>query len=494
MPSDFDGDGYSDAAVAVPGEDINGVRDAGSVLVFRGGAAGLSPSSTVLTMTSLDVNGGNVSGGRFGEALASGDFNGDGCADLAIGAPGDSRGNVFAPYWDGRRRHDGAVSVLYGGIRGLTEEGRQRLTAPRLGAYGYASFEDSYVDCDPGHCAVATAGYAVASGDFDADGYDDLVTQMSGGEVTSTVDGRRTGGWPLAVTFGGPRGLVVRSTVLVDASAPGFPTDQRVHQFGIEFDVADVDGDGRDELVSALVHSGEFVLASVPIRRGVGPGRARLWGYGSPGVVGTGMGRYLEQVITGDFNADGVGDAALCTGDEFGQAEVLVGYGSPVGLNSGSAAVLPALTFPAPRAPGFGAGYPEALVAGDLNGDGDDELVVAARNRNDVVVVAGSSASGLRPATATGFSQDTPGMPGGTELYDGWGAVLAVGEYGRRGGADLLVGAPGEDLGGGAVTAIFGSTDSEVGLTAAGAQRFTQATPGVIGAHEPSDQFGRALG
>src|SRR5206468_8363160 len=60
---------------------------------------------------------------RFGEAVAAGDFNGDGYQDLATGAPWDA-GSFY---------HSGTVTVLWGSALGLTHVGRQRVTESSVG-------------------------------------------------------------------------------------------------------------------------------------------------------------------------------------------------------------------------------------------------------------------------------------------------------------------------------------------------------------------------
>jgi hypothetical protein len=76
------------------------------------------------------------------------------------------------------------------------------------------------------------------------------------------------------------------------------------------------------------------------------------------------------------------------------------------------------------------------------------------------------------------LTQETPGVPGAAEPSDLFGAALVAGRFNGDQFSDLAIGAPGEDLGGaagaGAVTILFGSPG---GLGGAGARLLTQANP-----------------
>ncbi|WP_020116352.1 FG-GAP-like repeat-containing protein [Streptomyces canus] len=118
--ADVDGDGFLDVVTGVPGEDLgpatapNSVKDAGAVVVLSGRADGLTGvgSHQVVTQDSPGVPGATEKGDAFGGAVHVGDANGDGLADVAVGAPGENAG--AGSVWSFRSR--GQYVVSPGGV------------------------------------------------------------------------------------------------------------------------------------------------------------------------------------------------------------------------------------------------------------------------------------------------------------------------------------------------------------------------------------------
>ncbi|MEV0721178.1 hypothetical protein AB0I37_00165 [Micromonospora purpureochromogenes] len=126
-------------------------------------------------------------------------------------------------------------------------------------------------------------------------------------------------------------------------------------------------------------------------------------------------------------------------------------------------------------------------------GDSDEVDAGNKSHAGGVWVVPGSS-SGLVFSSAKHFNQSSVGVPGAAESQDRFGGALAAGDINGDGREDLAIGAWGEAIGtkteAGSVTVLYGGS---TGLTATGAQFLQQDQAGVPGAAERNDRFGYSL-
>ncbi|WP_416974425.1 trypsin-like serine protease [Streptomyces sp. 4F14] len=104
--TDFNCDGVEDIAIADPTATIGGDAGAGSVRIVYGGGKGNAEIHQDLDW----VNGGAEAGDNFGEAIATVDYNADGCTDLVVGTPGEALGDASDA---------GMTDLLYGAPGGL---------------------------------------------------------------------------------------------------------------------------------------------------------------------------------------------------------------------------------------------------------------------------------------------------------------------------------------------------------------------------------------
>ena len=97
------------------------------------------------------------SGDRFGFSLANGDFDNDGFDDLAIGVPSED-----LEFTNGTIEDAGVIHVVPGSNSGLTNNGSKLFSQDTNGIAGSPESGDAF-------------GYSLASGDFDNDGFADVV-------------------------------------------------------------------------------------------------------------------------------------------------------------------------------------------------------------------------------------------------------------------------------------------------------------------------------
>ena len=493
LPFDFNGDGYAELVVGVPGEAIGVRQDAGAVNVLRGSQSGPTARGDQLWYQSVrGVAGRSERFDLFGSAVASGDFDRDGFADLVIGVPGEAVGTP---------RRAGAVQVIYGSATGLTTA-RDRLWFPGLGGV-------------PGDQATSGGfGSALAVGDFDGDGYPDVAIGAPG----TTVRGI-WGSGQVVILRGSAAGLTAVGAQVWDQASPGVDSEPEDpgenwsgEGFGSVLAAGDLDADGRPDLAVGVPFE-DRGLGAVQVLLGSTSG---LTAVGAQYLIGEafdpaepvareGFGGVLALA---DFNGDGRADLAVgrpnaaLGGAAKSGGRVSVIYSQPGGVLRPETAQDWNLEAHFPNTDQAWAWFGQALGPGDFTGDGIADLAVGASasgvaglEQDGAVYLVLGSPTGLTE-TLLVLTQETPGVPGVQESLDAFGMEQLAAARLSGGSTDwLLVGAPCEALGrktcAGAVTVVPGSA---TGVNPAGSSMWTQARAGVRGIAERFDRFGVVSG
>jgi hypothetical protein len=415
------------------------------------------------------------------------DFDGDGYADIAIGAPFDDvNGQADA----------GVVHVFYGSATGLQAADSQVWHQDRPSVSNTAEAGDRF-------------GRGLTTGDFDQDGYEDLAVGVPGEDLGGVVD---QGG--VNIIYGSGDGL------FGDTDQPLLPRANEAYA-GAEIGFALEAIDTIDDAGSDFSRDGRADLA-----------------IGMPGHDGRGK----VMIFSGEFfDRDGLHALAivaepdmpvtpgarlgsvLAAGDRSATAQYLAA-GAPLDASSdssrtgipksGAVFVVTNGRNVTPIRQGARYGdvqeegdrFGSALATGDIDGEDDsDELVIGAPYEDIGSHVDAGLVHVLLPVTCpigqscpSGMTlhEDSAGVPGVRSPGDRFGAALAVGEFGFGFGQDLAVGVPSDDVGGsaaGAVTLIYNNMTGQLETDPTINDRFHQGSPGFVERPEAADLFGATL-
>ena len=466
---DVNGDGYADVIVGSPTW-TNGQLNEGAIWIYHGSASGLS--STASAFLESD----HVQGHLGFDVDCAGDINNDGYSDVVVGAP----------YWNGGLNNEGKFFVYMGSASGL------QLASP-------VAVESNQLDAEFG-------GAVSAAGDVNGDGYSDVIIGAY------LYDNGQVDEGAAFIYLGSSTGLQVPAADTLENDSAG-------SWFGFDVtNVGDVNGDGFAEVgMSALMYSsGQMQEGAVYVYEGSASGveSAPSFAYES-NMLGGRLGnrvsscgdmngdgyadfmattiRYTNpspsegavyffegsanglnptpvQVLESNQNSANMGSAAACVGDvngdglsdvavgvflydnpEINEGVVWVYHGATDGLSS-----LPSLL--EVNQPGARMGQSGAS-AGDVNGDGYDDLVIGADLYDNPTTNQG--AAFVYYGSESGVSNIPDAILQGTVGNARFGSsVDAAGDVNGDGYADIIIGAPsytGGQVGEGAVYIFHGS-------------------------------------
>jgi hypothetical protein len=437
---DVNGDGYSDALVGADSAP-NGTGP-GRAYIFHGSASGI-PDKDLASASANAIISGAVANDGLGYSLASaGDVNGDGFADIVVGA----------------HRADA----------GGTERGM---------AYVFLGSANGIADCNLGSGCTATAsiagatdnsefGYSMSSaGDVNGDGFDDIIVGAYMFESTPGVEPGQAN-----VFFGGPSltGALTaasNSNVKITGDIDGDDFGWSVASAG------DVNGDGFDDvIIGANGHS--------PYYASIFNGGPTFTGNLTP--IGNGNTRLVGSVSAVSFG-NAVNTAGDINGDDFDDVIVGANYESNTGFSNTGATyvflgtpsgVVNCNITTSPDCPhakiigGIAGGKLGSAVAsaGDINSDGFDDILVGASHQGSagqsfVYLFLGSD-SGIADCDikATPTCPDTKIGSKATNDYLGL-SVNTAGDVNGDGFTDIILGAPYADTASGEAYILHGSAN-----------------------------------
>ncbi|RMG18507.1 MAG: hypothetical protein D6729_06975, partial [Deltaproteobacteria bacterium] len=387
---DVDGDGDDEVAVGTP-QYNGGQAYEGRAEVFLGSPASL-PAAPAWSFEP------DVQDRRFGEAVAfAGDVDGDGYDELLVGEP----------YFSNGQTREGRVYLFRGSAMGL----------PALPDWTFES-DRSY----------ALLGSAVApAGDVNGDGYGDVLVGAPAYSGGQSNEGR------VYLFLGSAAGLGLAPDWTYEPDLSGARLGSAVAPAG------DVNGDGYDDVLVGLPSytGGESNEGSVYLFLGsaAGLGAVPDWTY-EPNLAGAKLGTAVASA--GDVNGDGFDDVVVgapgYTNGEAGEGAAFVFLGSALGLSS-----TPDWTAESNLA---GAELGAAVAGvGDVTADGYTDVLLGApgyangETREGLVRLYLGSASGLEATPIWQVESDVAFARFG-------GRVAAAGDVDGDGYDDFLVAAP----------------------------------------------------
>ncbi|SDG67010.1 Por secretion system C-terminal sorting domain-containing protein [Dyadobacter soli] len=399
---DVNGDGYADLIAGARYYDKGQVNE-GAAFIYQGSKDGLNATPVSV----LESNQGDA---WMGSAVApAGDVNGDGFSDVLVGSWAFDHG----------QKDEGSVFVWYGGGN---------------------SFQDRTYNVVYTNQVVSGSGCSVANaGDVNGDGYSDLLIGAYLFDNGQSQEG------VAFLYYGGPTGIDLNSSKLLECN-------QADAAFGKVAAAGDINGDGfGDVLVGAPNFDNvENNEGAVFVFHGSGAGLSGIVATIESNISNAFMGNAVSSA--GDTNGDGYDDIVIGASNlSNGQTEegrFYIFLGSDNGLDKASIK-----TFESNQAD---TRLGNAVAsAGDVNGDGYDDIVIGAFSSGST----DNGSSFIFYGSTTGIKLDFSTHITGVQPYEnlGW-AVAGIGDINGDGFSDVAIGSPYHN-GDGVVYVYYGSSN-----------------------------------
>lgn len=400
---DINGDGTSDIIIGAPLYfEGTGQMDEGKVFVYHGLTN--SPYLTLGWTAQIDQ-----AGAQFGSSVTmAGDVNGDGFGDIAVGAP----------YYSNGQTGEGKVFVWFGGASGL-------------GANGTASNPDWSVERN---AAGEHFGHSVAcAGDINGDGYSDLLVGAPDHTTTYSEEGKAY------LYLGGSYSVATNA-------AWTFEGNQASATNGFSIAAGDVNGDGFSDVIvgSPWFDNGQANEGKAFVFHGSANGLALSHSW--QGEVNQAGARFGISVTSGDFNGDGTNDIAIGADlhdeGQVNEGRVFAWMGGKIGGGlgeDGNASNYDWNRQGNQAGSQFGRGL---ASAGDVDGDGDDELLIGAPQYENTTGQAAEGRVVMILGSASGLGSTVFWAAEGNQAGAQLGQSLAsAGDVNADGYSDIIVGA-----------------------------------------------------